>query len=364
MSINCGAIVIGAGFYGCEIALKLHNLGIKNIFLFEKSSQIMTRASMWNQARIHNGYHYPRSLATGLAANKYFDQFMEDYPTGINKDMRKIYAIAHNSNVSTVQFERFCKKIKSPLKLASPKWRNMFESRLINEVYEAEEYVFNAQIIQKSLTKKIKSARINLKLNSDVKIQDFLTNCVYVKCDEDTYVAPIVFNCTYSALDQMGINLQTEMRKEWAELALITPPKELNNLGITVMDGPFFSSMPFPSYSLHTLSHVRYTPVAAWSGKDQELNIKSGIGPPLNAEAMLRDAQRYMPIISKSKITKSFFEIKAVLKQNDQNDGRPILFEVSKETPRVISILGGKIDNIYDVLERIDHNFIEKIIKN
>jgi hypothetical protein len=43
-----------------------------------------------------------------------------------------------------------------------------------------------------------------------------------------------------------------------------------------------------------------------------------------------------------------------VLAGNEDDDGRPILFEKSVRSPRVISILGAKIDNIYDVLELIE----------
>ena len=45
----------------------------------------------------------------------------------------------------------------------------------------------------------------------------------------------------------------------------------------------------------------------------------------------------------------SLFDIKTVLARNEEDDGRPILVEQSHEIPRVFSILGSKIDNIYDV---------------
>jgi hypothetical protein len=40
--------------------------------------------------------------------------------------------------------------------------------------------------------------------------------------------------------------------------------------------------------------------------------------------------------------------------KNESDDGRPILFEKHPELPGCYSILGGKIDNIYDVLEKLD----------
>jgi hypothetical protein len=50
----------------------------------------------------------------------------------------------------------------------------------------------------------------------------------------------------------------------------------------------------------------------------------------------------------------SLFEVKTVLVKNEGDDGRPILFEKHFKLPGCYSILGGKIDNIYDVFEKLD----------
>jgi hypothetical protein len=50
----------------------------------------------------------------------------------------------------------------------------------------------------------------------------------------------------------------------------------------------------------------------------------------------------------------SLFEVKTVLIKNEGDDGRPILFEKHKELPGCYSLLGGKIDNIYDALEKLE----------
>jgi hypothetical protein len=69
---------------------------------------------------------------------------------------------------------------------------------------------------------------------------------------------------------------------------------------------------------------------------------------------MRRDAARYLPLILNAEYVGSLFEIKTVLVKNEGDDGRPILFEQHQELPGCYSILGGKIDNIYDVLEKLD----------
>ena len=68
---------------------------------------------------------------------------------------------------------------------------------------------------------------------------------------------------------------------------------------------------------------------------------------------MIRDASRYLPSINKSKYIESFYEIKTVLTKNDNDDGRPILFEESPDLKGLFSVLGGKLDNIYDILKKL-----------
>jgi ADP-ribose pyrophosphatase YjhB (NUDIX family) len=69
---------------------------------------------------------------------------------------------------------------------------------------------------------------------------------------------------------------------------------------------------------------------------------------------MIRDVQRYIPAMAKAQYKESLFEVKTVLSRNETDDGRPILFERHHTLPGCWSILGGKVDNIYDVLEKIE----------
>jgi hypothetical protein len=158
-----------------------------------------------------------------------------------------------------------------------------------------------------------------------------------------------VFNCTYANLDGVGAPIAARIKKELAEVALIEPPRDLVGVGVTVMDGPFFSSMPYPALRCHSLTHVRYTPHEAWTTANgsEFVPVKS------NATYMLRDSARYMPCLQHACYVRSIFDLKAVLVSAEASDGRPILFERHASSPRVISILGAKVDNIYDIIEFI-----------
>jgi hypothetical protein len=74
---------------------------------------------------------------------------------------------------------------------------------------------------------------------------------------------------------------------------------------------------------------------------------------------MIRDASRYLPSISNSKYIDSLYEVKTVLVKSEGDDGRPILFEKHADLPGCFSILGGKVDNIYDIYEKMDSELFD-----
>jgi hypothetical protein len=70
-------------------------------------------------------------------------------------------------------------------------------------------------------------------------------------------------------------------------------------------------------------------------------------------DRIVRDVGRYLPAVLGAKYVESLFEVKTILIKNEGDDGRPILFEKHPELPGCYSVLGGKIDNIYDVWEKL-----------
>lgn len=359
--------IIGGGFYGVVIALYLKRVkGVQTVDIYEKESDLLSRASFVNQARIHSGYHYPRSFTTAFRSRENFHRFCSDWSGCVKADFRKYYALARrNSKVTPLQFTRFCKQVGAPLEEAEPDISQLFNPALIEAVYRVDEYAFDAA--------KLKHWAINELENSGVvcRFGHLVVDARIARCNniqlsvrDDSGMMQsssysIVFNCTYSGLSQIEATQGSaglRLKHEIAELALIEPPPELGQIGITVMDGPFFSIMPFPAKGCHSLSHVRYTPHSHWI--DQP-----GLSPydvieksilETRVDRMIRDASRYLPAVAKSRYRESLFEVKTVLEKNESDDGRPILFRESAQTPGLYSVLGGKIDNIYDILESID----------
>lgn len=350
---NVDILIIGAGYYGCRIALHLADAG--RVVLVDKARRIMTRASYVNQARVHGGYHYPRALDTAVASRRYFAKFLEDHRDAITWRAQSVYAIANGSKVSSRQFERVCAEVGAPLSNAPRHIEKLFDPALIDAVYLAQEFAFDSAKIAADMDARLHSTNVETMFGAAARVVSGDGERTIVEAGERRYAARAVFNCTYAALDMVGVPLQSGLRKEMAELALIRPPIELEDLSVTVMDGPFFSTLPFPSLGVHSLTHVRFTPVAAWAdGAPAPQGMTLGFGESINGLAMLRDASRYLPILGQARLEGALFDIKTVMQAREGDDGRPILFEKADRFPGVVSILGAKVDNIYEVLEVVD----------
>ena len=361
------AIIIGGGFYGAAIAVYLaKQRGLKRIVLVERKPALLMRASYNNQARVHNGYHYPRSFTTAYRSRINLPKFVRDWPGAVKQDFTKLYAIARrNSKVTAKQFERFCQEIGARIQPAEPALRDLFEPRLIEAVFLVEEYAFDSTKLASWAVQELKECGVQIRLAARVTaISNGPNNTLQavIKLDggsEELLTSRYVFNCTYSGLNQFKGDFpgtQTGLKQEITEMALMKVSPALTDLGITVMDGPFFSMMPFPARGLHTLSHVRYTPHLHWTdtkGIDPYQKLKE-YSRATRVDRMVRDVGRYLPAVLDAKYVESLFEVKTILVKNEGDDGRPILFEKHPELPGCYSVLGGKIDNIYDALEKLE----------
>jgi glycine/D-amino acid oxidase-like deaminating enzyme len=352
--------VIGGGFFGMYIAeylaLKKHH-----VILVEQSKQFMRRASYVNQARVHNGYHYPRSILTSQRCHASFKKFTEEFKESIISNFEKYYMIGKIlSKVTASQYKKFCDKIgivcrsdSKILALANPKF--------IEAAFFTEEYAFDTDKLCNIMLDRIKAAKVDYKLNVKAKKIVKSESGLVVEFDDNSDTFNHVFNCTYSMLNRIihdsGLEI-IPLKHEMTEMALVEPPDEIKKMGITVMCGPFFSVMPFPPRGLHSFSHVRYTPHYAWyDGVESYIDADSRFDNDQKHtawEAIRRDASRYIPCLSECVHRDSLWEVKTILPRSESDDSRPILFRPNYGLNGFHSIMGGKIDNIYDATAIID----------
>lgn len=359
------SIVIGGGFFGVSIALVLAEKG-QRVLILERGRELLGRASYNNQARVHAGYHYPRHFLTALRSRVNFPRFVQDFESCIVQDFEHYYAIAKRFSKTTAsQFHQFMNRVGAPIERAPENIRQLFDPHLIEEVFSVQEQVFDADRLRAHLKAALQKTSIEIQLQAEVRKIDKSPLEAQVLDIESQSTKAVrarrIFNCTYSGINTVltaSAVAPIPLKHEITEMCLIDVPDAFRKRCVTVMCGPFFSLMPFPSRGLHTLSHVRYTPHATWQDQASENLIQpyallNAFPKVSHFPQMIRDATRYLPLLKDSKYKDSLWEVKTILPQSDDNDGRPILFQNIPEIPGLTCIMGGKIDNIYDVFEAI-----------
>jgi glycine/D-amino acid oxidase-like deaminating enzyme len=360
------SIVVGGGFYGARLSLALRAEG-ESVLLLEREPMLLGRASLVNQARVHNGYHYPRSILTSVRSRQNYDRFRAEYADAVYESFDHYYAIARNDSKTTAaQFLQFCKRVDAPASPAPDHVRKLFDPARVEDVVLVRECAFDAVKLRERMSMDLNREGVEVLVRAEVSTVSRDGAGLRVDWTRDGQsahaTATRVYNCTYSALNTVlaasGASI-IPLKRELAEMALVEPPPELRNVGVTVMDGPFFSMMPYPSRpGLCTLSHVRYTPHCAWFDARGAVPLDGNElreGYATRFPHMVRDAARFLPVIAGAKYVESIFEIKGIMPRSEQDDSRPILFRESTELPGLISVLGAKIDSVYDVETELSH---------
>lgn len=357
-------VIIGAGIYGIEASMhsKLKN---KKVLVVEKENDIFLGASYTNQARLHNGYHYPRSYETVQEVVDTFESFAEKYKFAINSKFKSIYAIAkEGSQVNAEQFEKFCDDFKIPYKRVNPDL--YFKPNTVEAAYETVEYVFDSQKTKQFYLRKLKDYK-----NITFKINSFIEK---VKKEKESYLltlntgkivkTPYVINTTYAAVNTINRLFNEEYYEIKYQLCeMILGKWNVEDLSITVMDGKFFSCMPFGKNDIQTLTTVGHTPHETCyehlpKFKCQENNefcSSERIGncnlcpkkPKTRFDDMMKIYKTFMKDDFKYEYGKSLFTIKPTLISSEVDDGRPTIVKKYREKPTYVSCLSGKFSTIY-----------------
>lgn len=360
--------VIGGGFYGARLALMLRSFG-QQVSIVERGPTLLGRASLRNQARVHNGYHYPRSILTSLRSRLNYARFLGEYSDCVDRSFPHYYAIGRGtSKVTAAQFVAFCGRIGAPLVPAPAPVVKLFDDARIESVFEVQECAFDAVKLRARMERELEAAGVHVLLATEAVRCRGARNrlggpALSVVLEHDgkelELTATTILNCTYSRINRFLVDsgaAPVPVKHELTELAVVEPPDELARAAVTVMDGPFFSLMPYPSRGLYTLSHVRYTPHYSWDDRagvalvdgDAYLGTR-----PSRFVHMVRDAERYLPLMRQTRYVDSLFEVKTLMPRSEQDDSRPILLRRSAEYPACITVLGAKIDSVYDVEEAL-----------
>jgi hypothetical protein len=365
-------LVIGAGLFGLHGAHLFARDGMR-VAILDAEPAPMLRASQINQARVHNGYHYPRSVTTAKSSAEYYDRFTSEFSSCINREFAQIYAVAGaQSLISANGFLRFCEWTGIPAEEIDPE--DYFEPGSVLAAYRTSEYSFDAPRLRHEMCRRLAGDRA----------ADWYapTRIASVEWESDAFVLTLtdgrrirargVLNATYAGINQILRLFGVEplpLKYELCEVILVTVDDSLHDVGLTLMDGPYFSCMPWGYSGYHSLTAVSYTPHL--SSHDAMPHFKcQARNPDCNDSALdncalcpqrpptawpfMRGlARRYVGDRHGIAYAQSIYSMKTVLARAEIDDARPTMVEEHSAKPWLTSVLSGKIGTIYDLDEAL-----------
>ena len=363
-------IIIGGGFYGLYSAYFCGKQG-ERILLLEKDAGPFMRASYINQARVHMGYHYPRSLSTALKSKGYFDRFIEEFGFCVNDEFEKIYALSSNfSWTNAGQFKKFCED--SGIFYQHLHEEQYFKKGMCEGVFLTKEYAFDPMILRNWLLAEIgKLPNVTLMFHAEVNGIKKDQEHYLITAKGNQYKSSFILNATYASINQihkLAGFLAFDIKYELCEIILCKVSGQLKDLGITVMDGTFFSVMPFGKTGYHSLTSVSFTPHQT-SYDDYptfECQCFEGVNcspaflancnqcpakPQTAFPYMSQLARKYLREELAFEYVESLYSLKAILKTSEIDDGRPTVIRKMSEKPDFYTVLSGKINTVFDLEE-------------
>lgn len=317
----------------------------------------------------------PRSISTAAKSAHYFARFNKDYAFCINKEFEQIYATSSQYSWSDgKQFKEFCNAANIPCEELYPE--TYFKDGMCDGVFRTREYTYDAMILKQYFLDELEKFGSAVQIMYGVKIEAIEKQTdTYIIRDQakQEYEAPFVLNSTYAGTNQILEMIGFEkfgIKYELCEIILCNVNERLKNIGFTVMDGPFFSIMPFGKTGFHSLTSVTFTPhttsydalpTFACQSESQGYCTAHRLGNCNDCLAKPNTAYSYMANLAKKYLRDeydfqyhtSLFSMKPILMSSEIDDSRPTVIRVYSKNPTFVGVLSGKINTVYDLDEVI-----------
>ena len=313
--------ILGAGWYGCHLAEALIDAG-HYVTIFESRDDLFRGASGNNPARLHLGFHYPRSRITRALCQEHHQAFMDKYGGITHGVPVNIYAIAEDD--SFLDFGTYKQVLQNELEFIEIHDPGEFGLKNVEgALLTGERHIL------------VDWARSYFKEHLDTKI-------VYgVGRPQDFPDYDLVLDCTFCSNDCAGVD-----RYEPCLVVLLKGPVER---AVTIMDGPFPSLYPWnENLGLSSLSSAKYTPFSKsmkeWGEAVEFLKtIKKKELIQRGHEMLLSMAKFYPSIIQQYTVQDYRLSIRAMPKS--AADTRFV--EVVKVDDKLYRVRAGKIDAVF-----------------
>lgn len=340
--------IVGGGLFGCATAILLSRRG-HHVELFERRSDILLEASRGNHARLHLGYHYPRSVATALSAREALESFLSEFGMCIRPDITHVVGIAKEGSRTDVErYLTFCDALDLPYVEC---WPRFVRRDMLAGAFRVREMSIDLDALRRACWAKLHHAGVRVHLCAPTKSHDLRR---YAKVVYATYSStPLTL---FSAFQKLP-----ELRFAICEKIILKRIPELDNSSFIVLDGPFFGFDPFDGSGLLIMGDVLHGTHASTVGLSalipRELYplINQGIVDPIpasKAPAFLKVAKDFVPAFETAVTIGSLFTVRTVLSGVETTDERPSL--VQRIDSDTIVVVGGKLVTCMKVASEIE----------
>lgn len=360
---------MGCGLFGLYAALVLARRG-ESVLLVDGRHAEFSGASYVNQARVHTGLHYPRSVLTATAALHHYGQFRARFGPAV-KDFRHLYAVSSwDTRTDVAALSAHARRLDLHTEPVDPDLH--FHPGTVQGALLVEEPSFDADTLRRMLMEEIADEpTISLRLGCRVtRLRPSATGCT--ACFDDGTEAGFdgVVLAAYAGLNSLraasGLAL-LPLKFELAEVVLGTFPEDLADLGVTMLDGAFWSFMPFGHTGLVSLTSVGLTPMAHAAGlpafpcqRRHPFCAPERLDACGDCEArpdsawrhQVRQMGRHFRRAPEFRFERSLLTVKTVLQASEVDDARPTLVRKEDGLP-VWTVLSGKVSTVFDLEEQL-----------
>jgi hypothetical protein len=348
-------LIIGAGLFGSTLGFVLAQNQYE-IDIIDEEDDIMKKASLANHNRIHLGYHYLRSIETAEQSIEGLLSFLFNFGDSVIYQFPNYYAISKNDSKTTPeQFIDFCKKVGIGYDEKYPE-KDLLNFDLIEACFKVPEPVWDYKSLKTTILKKLDNPNINVYLKTKCNNINLLSDGTFkVDCGGKEKYYDYVINCTYANINNINAYLGIEPKKLLYEDVIIPVFKhQMEKTGLTVMDGPFCSVMPFGrNENTFLLYHVQASIIDSKISKLKPNFEKQNerIGDII--QNVYDSSEDFMPFIKNVEHIDYLRTVRAVYENSD--DARISEIYTYKDVKNYFTVLSGKVTTCVQVALEIKH---------
>jgi glycine/D-amino acid oxidase-like deaminating enzyme len=353
--------VVGGGVFGCVSALALAENGCR-VTLFERRRDVLLGATYNNHNRVHLGFHYPRAPATAQQSAEGYGRFVQEFAPAIRTGFPNRYFIAdHGSRTTPDDYLAALDRIGLSYELLGAASDPETPVRSVALGVLTQESIYDAATLRAMLRARLReSADVKLATNCSIEsIEAQPAGGFRLRLAEGWRNTDAVVNCTYAEINGLTRQLGHPVPAHQFEYTAVPIfEADFQPQGITIMDGPFMSVMPFGFSNRMLLYHVRLgvtatavAPVMPAAWRDP------GEAPfdPARAEdrfrAMCDDSAHFIPALAKTRVVGWLHGPRMVLANHDDDDARPSM--VQDYGGGYLTLFAGKVDHALDTADEV-----------